>query len=280
MTGLPRERPLSVTPAGAREDRRRRIPWRALAGVLLPALVIALLIAAWEIGVRVDGTPRWFLPKPSDVARELVESRALLWRHTWTTLQEMLVGLALAFVLGITLAIAIVASQVVERAVYPLVIASQAVPIIALAPILLVWFGYGLTPKVIVVVLTCFFPIVVATVGGLRAVDQDAIALLRSMGASRWQLMRIVRVPSALPALLAGTRIAAAWSVIGAIVGEWVGASSGLGYLMTRSASQFQTPRLYAAVVIAALLGIGLFVLVSLVERFALPWQTHARRDR
>lgn len=277
MTGVPRERPVVATtterPAG-----RRTVPWRSAAGVLLPALVIGLLVAGWEIGVRIDGTPRWFLPKPSDVARELVESRALLWRHTWTTLQEMLVGLAFAFILGITLAVAIVASQLVERAIYPLVIASQAIPIIALAPILLVWFGYGLTPKVIVVVLTCFFPIVVATVGGLRSVDPDAVALMRSMGAGRWQIMRIIRIPSAMPALLGGTRIAAAWSVIGAIVGEWVGASSGLGYLMTRSASQFQTPRLYAAVVIAAVLGIGLFALVSLVERFALPWQTRDHR--
>lgn len=278
MTGLQRERALPAVQAG--ERGRRGAPWRTLAGVLLPALVIVLLIAGWEIGVRIEGTPRWFLPKPSDVGRELVDSHALLWRHTVTTLQEMLVGLALAFVLGITLAIVIAGSRVAERALYPLVIASQAVPIIALAPILLVWFGYGLTPKVIVVVLTCFFPIVVATVSGLQAVDTDAIALLRTMGAGRWQIMRIVRIPSALPSLLAGTRIAAAWSVIGAIVGEWVGASAGLGYLMTRSASQFQTPRLYAAVVIAAALGIGLFALVSLVERFALPWQTHARRDR
>ncbi len=279
MTGIHRERSLPAARADL-PGGSRRVSWRSAAGVLLPALVIALLIAGWEIGVRIDGTPRWFLPKPSDIARELVASRALLWRHTWTTLQEMLVGLGLAFVLGIGLAIAIVGSRLVERAVYPLVIASQAIPIIALAPILLVWFGYGLTPKVIVVVLTCFFPIVVATVGGLRAVDSDAVALLRSMGASRWQLMRVVRIPSALPALLAGTRIAATWSVIGAIVGEWVGASAGLGYLMTRSASQFQTPRLYAAVVIAAALGIGLFVLVSLVERVALPWQARDQRGR
>ncbi len=277
MTGIPRPRALAKTSAAGRVWS---FSWRSVLSYLLPLLVVCALIAAWEIGVRIDGTPRWFLPKPSDIARELVASRALLWRHTWTTLQEMLVGLGLAFVLGIGLAIAIVGSRLVERAVYPLVIASQAVPIIALAPILLVWFGYGLTPKVIVVVLTCFFPIVVATVGGLRAVDSDAVALLRSMGASRWQLMRVVRIPSALPALLAGTRIAATWSVIGAIVGEWVGASAGLGYLMTRSASQFQTPRLYAAVVIAAALGIGLFVLVSLVERVALPWQARDQRGR
>lgn len=277
MTGIPRPRALAKTSAAGRVWS---FSWRSVLSYLLPLLVVCALIAAWEIGVRIDGTPRWFLPKPSDVAKELVESRHLLWGHTKTTLQEMLVGLAIAFMLGIVLAVAIVASQVIERAIYPLIIASQAIPIIALAPILLVWFGYGLTPKVIVVVLTCFFPIVVATVGGLRAVDSDAIALLRSMGASRWQVMRIVRIPSALPSLLAGTRIAAAWSVIGAIVGEWVGASSGLGYLMTRSASQFQTPRLYAAVAIAACLGIGLFCIVSLIERLAMPWHAASQRNR
>ena len=237
-----------------------------------------MLLVAWEVGVRLDDTPRWFLPRPTDVLSELVRSRQLIWGHTWTTLQEMVIGLTLAIVLGVALAVAIAASRTVERALYPLLIASQAVPIIALAPILLIWFGYGLTPKVIVVVLTCFFPIVISMVGGLRAADVDAIALLRSMGASRWQVIRLVRVPSALPSLFSGLRIAAAWSVIGAIVGEWVGASSGLGYLMTRSASQFQTPRLYAAVAVAAALGMSLFALVALFERWALPWQRRAVR--
>lgn len=278
MTGLSRRRVASA----ARPSRDRRGPSGKLAASawLLPVGFVVALLLAWEIGVRVDGTPRWFLPKPTDVASELVQSRALLWGHTWTTLQEMLLGLALALMLGVLLAVSIESSRTVERAVYPLLVASQAVPIIALAPILLIWFGYGLTPKVIVVVLTCFFPIVVSMVGGLRASDPDAIALLRSMGAGRWQVMRIVRIPTALPSLFSGLRIAAVWSVIGAIVGEWVGASSGLGYLMTRSASQFQTPRLYAAVVIAALLGIGLFALVSVVERWALPWRRSEVKGR
>lgn len=275
MTGLTRRRATSVV---GRSRRPSPGGWvsSGLANAsfwLLPLGFIVTLLAAWEIGVRIDGTPRWFLPRPTDVASELAGSRSLIWGHTWTTLQEMLLGLGLALLLGVLLALSIASSRTVERAVYPLLVASQAVPIIALAPILLIWFGYGLTPKVIVVVLTCFFPIVVSMVGGLRAADPDAIALLRSMGASGWQVMRIVRIPTALPSLFTGLRIAAAWSVIGAIVGEWVGASSGLGYLMTRSASQFQTPRLYAAVVVAALLGIGLFTLVAVVERWALPWQ-------
>lgn len=273
MIGAARER---AAPAGGRARRWPRPD--TLVGWLLPLALLALLLAGWQAYVRLADTPRWFLPAPTDIADELVRSRALLWRHTWTTLQEVLVGFAFAFVLGVALAVGIAASRTVERALYPVIVASQAVPIIALAPVLLIWFGYGATPKVIVVVLTCFFPIAVSMVDGLRAADPDAIALLRSMGATRWQLLRIVRVPAALPALFSGLRIAAAVSVIGAIVGEWVGASSGLGYLMTRSAAQFQTPRLYAAVLIAAALGIALFALVSLVERWALAWRAADER--
>lgn len=280
MTGLTRRRalPEAERERGRAAASRRRPEWSVVLGWLVPLLALALGLLAWEVIVRLRDTPAWFIPKPTEVFRELVESRSLIWGHTWTTLREMLLGLVLAFLLGVLLAVAISASRLVERAVYPAIVASQAVPIIALAPILLIWFGYGMTPKVIVVVLTCFFPIVVSMVDGLRAADADALALLRSMGASRWQIMWIVRVPAALPALFSGTRIAAAWSVIGALVGEWVGASSGLGYLMTRSASQFQTPRLYAAVFVAAALGIALFALVALAERVLLPWRRVDRR--
>jgi len=163
-------------------------------------------------------------------------------------------------------------SPIAERTLYPIIVASQAIPIIALAPILLIWFGFGMTPKIIVVVLLCYFPIAVNMADGLRSADSDALNLLRSMGASRWQVMRIVRIPSSLPYLISGARIAAAVSVIGAIVGEWVGASSGLGYLMTRAASQFLTARLFAAVGISAVLGVGLFVVVAVVGRVLVPW--------
>jgi len=279
MTGMTRRRAMQDTDQKRdRPARRRSTDWSVVLGWLVPLLLLVLGLVAWEVIVRLRDTPTWFIPKPTEVWQEMVESRQLLWRHTWTTLQEMLLGLGVAFVFGVLLAVMISSSRLVERSIYPAVVASQAIPIIALAPILLIWFGYGMTPKVIVVVLTCFFPIVVSMVDGLRAADTDALALLRSMGASRWQMMRIVRVPAALPALFSGTRIAAAWSVIGALVGEWVGASSGLGYLMTRSASQFQTPRLYAAVIIAATMGILLFALVALAERLLLPWRRVDRR--
>jgi ABC-type nitrate/sulfonate/bicarbonate transport system permease component len=275
MIGANRERTVPI------ERSARRYRWRPslgdVAGWLLPALFLLLLLFVWEVAVRIDDTPRWFLPPPSGVAQEAIRSRELLWTNTWTTLQEVLIGYVVALVVGVLSAVIIASSRLAERAVYPLVVATQAIPIIALAPILLIWFGYGITPKIIVVVLICYFPITVNMADGLRSSDPDALRLLRSMGASRWQVMRIVQAPSSLPYFFSGARVAAAVSVIGAIVGEWVGASSGLGYLMTRSASQFQTERLFAAVGVSALLGIGLFGLVALAERWLLPWQRLGR---
>ncbi|CAN5560013.1 ABC transporter permease [soil metagenome] len=250
----------------------QRLNVRSLTGWLIPALLLVLTVAAWELWVRIDNTPAWFLPSPSAVAEETFSSRALLWEHTWTTLQEVMLGYVIALVVGVASALLIAYSPIAERTIYPIIVASQAIPIIALAPILLIWFGFGMTPKVIVVVLLCYFPIAVAMADGLRSADADALNLLRSMGASRWQIMRIVRMPSSLPYLVSGARIAAAVSVIGAIVGEWVGASSGLGYLMTRAASQFLTARLFAAVAISAVIGITLFVIVALIGRMLVPW--------
>jgi ABC-type nitrate/sulfonate/bicarbonate transport system permease component len=244
----------------------------SLLGWLVPALLLVLSVVGWEAWVRIDDTPAWFLPSPSAVADEAVRSRALLWEHTWTTLQEVIAGYLIALAVGIATALLIAVSPVAERTVYPVIVASQAIPIIALAPILLIWFGFGMTPKIIVVVLLCYFPITVNMADGLRSADADAINLLRSMGAGRWQVMRLVRVPSSLPYLISGARVAAAVSVIGAIVGEWVGASSGLGYLMTRAASQFLTARLFAAVAISALIGITLFALVAVIGRLLVPW--------
>lgn len=259
--------------------RRRRVDTWTLVGWILPVVLLVVGLVVWEVGVWITDTPRWFLPAPSEVLEEMLESRWLLWGHTRTTLSEVLVGFGIAMVVGIVSAVGIASSRVAERTIYPLIVASQAIPIIALAPILLIWFGYGMTPKVIVVVLICYFPIAINMADGLRSVDPDAVALLRSMGASRQQIMTMVRIPASLPFLLSGLRIAAAVSVIGAIVGEWVGASSGLGYLMTRSASSFQTPLLFAAVAISALMGMVMFVLVVLAERILVPWR-HADRKR
>ena len=236
------------------------------------ALALAVLLA-WEVAAAGFGVPKWLLPAPSDIAVALISGWGLISSHGLVTLGEVLVGFVISFVVGVSLAVAIVRSRVVERALYPFVIASQTVPIVAIAPILLIWFGYGLWPKAIVVALICFFPIVVNTVDGFRSVDPELVDLLRTMGARPFQVFTKVQVPAALPYLLSGTKIAIAVSVIGAVIGEWVGSQAGLGYLMVRSASQFQTARVFAAIFLLSAMGIALFGLVALVERLALAYR-------
>lgn len=243
-------------------------------GYGVPTALLLLLVGAWELAAHLLRIPPWLLPAPSVIVRELFDARVLLAHHTWVTLQEVLVGFLAAFVTGIALAVLIASSRLLERTFYPIVVASQTVPIIAIAPLLLIWFGYGLLPKVIVVVLISFFPIVVNTVDGLSAVDPALVNLLRTMGATQRQIFLKTRLPASLPYLFSGTKIAIAVSVIGAVIGEWVGASEGLGYLMTRASAQFLTARVFAAIVILSVLGVGLFLLVAFLERLLLPWHT------
>lgn len=259
---------MTVTGIGSRATR------------LAPLLLVAVILVAWEIAVRATATPRWLLPAPSDVLRSLVDDRHILLPNALVTLWEVLLGFGLALAAGVGLGVAIFTSRGLERVLYPIIIGSQTVPIPALAPLLLVLFGYGLLPKVLVTALVGFFPVVVNTVEGLRATDRDVVRLLRSFGASRATVFRLAEFPSSLPSIFAGARIAAAISVIGAIFAELVGSRAGLGYLMTRAVAQFETPRLVAAIVILSLMGTGLFALVGIIERLALPWRRFAVADR
>jgi len=254
---------------------------RRLTGSWLPAaLIVLVLLGIWEGYVRLWAVPKWLLPAPSVIIMTLVVSRELLLDHTLVTLLEVVVGFGLSLLSGVLLACGIAASRTLERALYPFVIASQMVPIIVIAPLLLIWVGYGLTPKIIVVALTAFFPIVVNMVDGLKSVDPDAVNLLRTMGASHWQIFVKVQVPTSLPFLFSGLRVAMAVSVIGAVIGEWVGSSQGLGYLMIRSKPQFLTERVFAAIVILSVMGLALFVLVGVIEQLAIPWWHNERRQR
>ena len=243
--------------------------------VIGPILVLLALIVIWEVWVHLADTPRWMLPAPTDIVQSFRDDWRLLAEHTRVTLTEVLVGFGIALVAGIATGIAIDSSRLIERALYPLLIASQTIPMVVLAPLFLIWFGYGLLPKVLITALVAYFPLAVNTVDGLKSTDRDLIKLLTSMGSSRWQLFRLAKVPSALPLIFGGARISVAFSVIGAVFGEFVGAKAGLGYLMDRSAPQFETPRVFACIVILAAMGVGLFTLVSLVERLALPWRRY-----
>lgn len=252
-------------------ERARDRWWRWTAPIVL--LIVAACV--WETWVRVDETPAWLLPSPSAIGHALIDDRALLARHAWVTVREVLAGFAVALVAGALLAVAIDAIPLVARAVYPLVVASQAIPIVALAPLLLVWFGYGLAPKVIVTALVAFFPIVVTTVDGLRSTDADALKLVRAMGGSGWTRFRLVKAPSALPALFSGARIGVAVAVIGAVFGEYVGANAGLGYLMNISSGRLLTARVFGCIVVLAAMAVALFGAVAGLERVLLPWRRH-----
>ena len=244
-----------------------------------PLIIIAGVVGLWEGVVAIRDIPNWKLPAPSGIGDELWDSRGLLLDHTWVTLEEALVGFGIALGGGIVLSGLIIMSRTLERVIYPLVIGSSTVPWIVIAPLLIIWLGYGMQHKVIVVALISFFPIVVNAVDGLKSADPDMMNLLRTLGANRWQVFSKVQVPSCLPFMFSGIKIAIAVSVIGAVVGEWVGSSEGLGYLAIRSKSQFLTERVYASIVLLALMGIGLFLVAGLLERLLLPWH-HNQRQR
>ncbi len=248
---------------------------RAIWRVVGPAILLTLGVLIWEIAVRLRDTPTWFLPAPSRIASTLWNERNLLADNAWVTLQEVVAGFAIAVILGVGLAILINASQLLEWTIYPLVIASQVIPLIALAPLLLVWFGYGAGPKITITALIAFFPIVVGTVDGLRSADRETLDLLRTFGADRRTRFRMVRVPSALPSFFSGAKIGVSVAVIGAVFGEYVGADAGLGYLMNISAPKLQTSLVFAAIVVLAVMAVLLFAIVALIERRVLRWRRY-----
>lgn len=238
-----------------------------------PSLVLAVLILFfWQKIVDAFHVPLWLLPSPAKIVAALWSTRSLLWGHTWTTILETTSGFLLAIVLGVATAVAMALFPRLKRLLYPYLIISQTVPLIAVAPLLIVWLGYGLLPKIATVVLVCFFPIAVSLLEGLELAENDLLNLLRSMGASHWQIFTIVRWPQAMPSFFAGLKIAATYSVMGAVIGEWLGASSGLGVYLTRSSHSFLTDRVFAAILTITILSLLYFFLISLLARITLSW--------
>ncbi len=253
--------------------RRVLAAWRTV-------VLLAALIAVWEVYVDAGGAEPLIVPPAHAVASSLYNDRALLWSNFVVTAGEVLLGIILGAVVAIALAVAMHFSVTLRRAVYPLLIASQTVPIPLLAPVLVLWLGFGLFPKLIVVALVSFFSIVVTTLAGLAAVDPDLIKLMRTFDASRWRTFRHVELPAALPGVFTGAKIAVIVAVIGAVLAEQAGASSGLGYLFEQSIPQLLTARAYATVVILSLFAIALFAALNLAERLTLPWAHQSPGDR
>ncbi len=246
---------------------------------VLPALVLAALIGLWQLatssGAIADALnlEDFLVPSPAEIASSLWENRSLLAENAWVTLQEVLLGFLCGLAAGLLFAVLLHLSGTLRRATYPLMVASQAIPIIVIAPILVVWFGYGIGPKLAIVALICFFPITVNALDGLRSVDPEAIKMMRSLDASRRQVLRRLEAPSALPFVFSGARIAIAVAVIGAVFGEWAGANSGLGNLILQDNAHLETARLFAAVVVLAAIAITLFGLLALAERRIVTWR-------
>ena len=190
------------------------------------AVLLLLAVAGWELAARAGWVEDYLLPAPSEVAQALVDDRALLLEDAWVTAQEVVLGFVVALAAGAALAVLLHVSQIARRAVYPLVVASQALPVVVIAPILVIWFGFGMTPKLIVIALICFFPVVVNTLDGLRAVDPAQVKMLRTLGAGRWAILRRLELPAALPYLFSGAKVAVAVAVIGAVFGELVGSDT------------------------------------------------------
>ncbi len=252
---------------GRRLVVERQIRW------IVPPLVFSLaLLVIWQIGVRLFEVQPWLLPSPVQILRAGVQARPLLWPHIWQTTQETVLGFLAALLIGLGLGVLIDFSSTIRAAIYPLLVLSQTIPIIAIAPLLVIWFGYGILPKIIVVGLVCFFPIVVSTADGLRSADPELIDLLRTMGASRKDAFLKVRLPGAMPAIFTGIKVGITYSVVGAILGEWVGASRGLGVFMLRATNSFRTDWVFVSIAITALLSMALFGLATLAERAALGW--------
>jgi NitT/TauT family transport system permease protein len=246
---------------------------------LRPFWLVVMLIVLWDVFIRLFKIPPYLVPNPLSVAKQLVAEWPMLWRETLPTLYATLGGFALSALIGVPIAMWIAYSRLVESFVYPLLVFSQSIPKVAIAPLFVVWFGFGLVPKVIAAFLLGFFPVVVATVQGFKSVEGDVIDLARSMGANPLKIFLKFRLPHALPAIFSGLKVSVTLAVVGAVVGEFVGSNSGLGYVLQKANGTFDLPLMFAALVILSMIGVILFLVLELIERWLMPWHASQRHD-
>ncbi|BAB53024.1 MULTISPECIES: ABC transporter permease [Mesorhizobium] len=257
----------------SRPESRFASSWGAATGSWLPAVILLLVtIVVWEAVVRIFAISAFIIPAPSEIAQSLVAQWGTLMQATLVTAGEILFGFLVSVVVGIAIALVIVRFDWLGRALYPLVVLFQNVPKVALAPIFILWFGYGLAPKIGLILVIAFFPVTLSMLAGMQSVDRSLLSLMNSVGASRTQILFRIRVPHSLPNLMAGTKIAATLSVIGAIVGEFAGASDGLGYVIQFASTQLDTALVFAALLLVSVLGIAFYYAAEILERIVVPW--------
>jgi NitT/TauT family transport system permease protein len=247
--------------------------WRAtLRAILPPMAVVVGTVAAWEALCRSLEIREFVLPAPSLIAWHFARGLPLYMAHSWVTVQESIVGFLLGSAVGLLMAVGIVQSRTLHRSLYPLLVLFQTVPKAAIAPLLILWFGYGVLPKIVLVAILAFFPVTVGAILGMTTIESTLIDLLRSVSASRAQILWKIQMPHALPHVFAGLRVGSTFAVIGAILAEWVGANAGLGYLIMSSGAELKMERMFAGIIAASVLGVVLFYAVDVAERWLLPW--------
>jgi ABC-type nitrate/sulfonate/bicarbonate transport system permease component len=250
--------------------------WRR---VLLPGLFLAALLGLWQLAASTGALrdalnlQSFLVPSPLEVAESLWDNRSLLAENAWVTLREMLFGILAAIVVGVGFAVLMHRWRVMRDAAYPLIVASQTIPIVVISPILVTWFGYGITPKVVIIALVCFFPLTINALDGLRAVEPEAVKMMRSLDASRWQVFRRVEAPTALPHVFTGAKIAVVIAPIGAVFAEWAGSSAGLGHLIQSDTANFEVARQFATVAVLSTIALALMGLTVLAERRVVRWR-------
>lgn len=257
---------LAATASRKRDVKRKRARSALIDAAAAPLLVFTLLLI-WQLSVPIFGISPFVLPTPTMIAARLATDHEMLFKHAGVTLYEVVFGFGLATVVGVPLALAIFYSRIVEKALYPVLVGLQTIPKAALAPLLVLYLGYGWAPKIFLAFLISFFPIVISTVVGLQSLEKGMVNLARSMGASEWQTFCKIRLPAALPNIFAGLKVGVSLAVIGAVIGEYVAAERGLGYLQLQATSQFDTTLNFAAVVMISLIGVVLYMVLGLLER-------------
>ena len=242
-----------------------------------PLVFLAGAVGVWELVVLAAHVPEYLFPAPTAVASSLVSNAGLLWHATLVTLREIVLGYLLAVAVALGIAVVLHVSGTLRRALLPILVLSQTVPTVLLAPILAILLGYGIEPKLVVVAVVCFFPIVVKAVDGLRSADPELVRMMRTLHGDRLAIFRRVELPGALPAIFSGARVAATYAAVGAVFGEWAGSSSGLGFVILQAQPALETARIFAAVLILSAVALALYALVGLGERLVVPWQPEAR---
>ena len=240
---------------------------------LYPLLFFALLLGIWQGVSYFEIVPPFMLPSPMSVVRALINDASLLLDHSKVTLTEAFLGLFFSVIVAIVTAIIMDESEIVKKTIYPFLIVTQTIPAIAIAPLLVLWLGYGMTPKIALIFLTCYFPLVISIMGGFASVDGDIISLFRSMGASRMQILLWVKLPSAVEGFFAGLRVSASYSIVGAVIAEWLGGNNGLGVYMTRVRKSYSFDKMFAVIIVVTLLSLLLIGIVDLLEKKATPWK-------